>query len=184
LLVCLLVVRLSRFADRVGEDFRSHARSAGFLTTVAGTGVLGTEMVIRVSVPGVALGLWLLAILLWIALIYAFFAILTVLPEKPPLHQGINASWMLLVVSTQSVSILGTLLAPILLPGEDALIGFTTAMFLLGGMFYLLVFSLILYRFLFFPLDAVGMSPPYWINMGAVAITTLAGSLLILHAPE
>jgi tellurite resistance protein TehA-like permease len=91
---------------------------------------------------------------------------------------------MLIVVATQSVSMLGTLLAPKLGEWHDVALGFTTGMFLLGCMFYLLLFSLILYRFLFFPIDPAGMSPPYWINMGAVAITTLAGSLLVLRAVE
>lgn len=182
-LVALLATRCIRFPGRIREDFRSHARSAGFLTTVAGTGVLGAELLLRVWLPGVALALWLLAILLWLGLVYGFFGVLTVLPEKPPLHQGLNASWMLLVVSTQSVSLLGTLLSPTLGASGEMVLAFATGMFLLGSMFYLVLFSLILYRFLFFPLDAAGLSPPYWINMGAVAITTLAGSLLILRAP-
>jgi tellurite resistance protein TehA-like permease len=182
-LALLLAFRCARFPQRVREDFRSHARSAGFLTTVAATSVLGTELILRVSLPSAALALWGLSILLWTGLIYGFFGVMTVLPEKPSLDRGINASWMLLVVSTQSVSLLGTLLSPRLGAAAGVVLGFTTGMFLLGCMFYLLLFSLILYRFLFFPLDAAGMSPPYWINMGAVAITTLAGSLLVLHAP-
>ena len=28
------------------------------------------------------------------------------------------------------------------------------------------------------------MAPPYWINMGAMAISTLAGSILIINAPD
>jgi tellurite resistance protein TehA-like permease len=183
-LAVLLAIRCARFPERVRDDFRSHARSAGFLTIVAATSVLGTELVLRVSFPRLALALWVLSVLLWTGLIYGFFGVMTVLPEKPPLDQGINASWMLLVVSTQSVSLLGTLLSPGPGGGSDAVLGFTTGMFLLGCMFYMLLFSLILYRFLFYPLDAGGMSPPYWINMGAVAITTLAGSLLILRADE
>lgn len=182
-LVVLIVLRCLRFAERIRQDFTTHARSAGFFTVVAATAVLGTELVVRVSLPGPALVLWGLSIVLWLALIYAFFTVMTVLPEKPSLDEGINASWMLLVVSTQSVSLLGTLLSPALGNAGDAVLAFTTGMFLLGCMFYVLLFSLILYRFLFFPLDAAGMSPPYWINMGAVAITTLAGSLLVLRAP-
>ena len=183
-LVALIATRCVRYPERVRADFRMHARSAGFFTTVAATGVLGSELVVRLSMPGVALALWVVSVVLWVGLIYGFFGVLTVLPEKPPLHEGINASWMLLVVSTQSVSLLGTLLSPLLGGSGEALLAFTTAMFLLGCMFYMLLFSLILYRFLFFPLDAQGMSPPYWINMGAVAITTLAGSLLMLRAPH
>lgn len=37
-------------------------------------------------------------------------------------------------------------------------------------------------RFTFLRLEFAALTPPYWINMGAVAITTLAGSTLILHA--
>ena len=34
------------------------------------------------------------------------------------------------------------------------------------------------------PLSPGDLSPPYWINMGAMAISTLAGSLLIINAPD
>ncbi len=50
-------------------------------------------------------------------------------------------------------------------------------------MLYLLLISLIFYRFTFFNLTTASLTPPYWINMGAVAITTLAGARLILAAP-
>lgn len=41
----------------------------------------------------------------------------------------------------------------------------------------------IFYRFTFFSLTPQALTPPYWINMGAMAITTLAGSTLILDVP-
>ena len=42
--------------------------------------------------------------------------------------------------------------------------------------------SLIIYRWLFMSMKAELLTPPYWINMGAVAITTLAGSRLLMYA--
>jgi tellurite resistance protein TehA-like permease len=51
-------------------------------------------------------------------------------------------------------------------------------------MLYLMIITLIFYRFTFFEIKAEKMTPPYWINMGAVAITTLAGSILILNASK
>ena len=57
-------------------------------------------------------------------------------------------------------------------------------MFLLGCMLYLLLIALIFYRFTFINLTPETLTPPYWINMGAVAITTLAGARLILAAPD
>ncbi len=56
-------------------------------------------------------------------------------------------------------------------------------MFLLGCMLYLILITLIFYRFTFVNLTTVTLTPPYWINMGAVAITTLAGARLIIAAP-
>jgi tellurite resistance protein TehA-like permease len=88
---------------------------------------------------------------------------------------------MLIVVGTQSVSLSGTLLAPALGGARELVLVFSLALFLLGAMFYVMLFSLILLRFLFFALDPVSLTPPYWINMGAVAITTLAGALLVVQ---
>jgi tellurite resistance protein TehA-like permease len=51
-------------------------------------------------------------------------------------------------------------------------------------MLYILIISLIFYRWTFFRLTPQALSPPYWINMGAIAITTLAGATLISAAPE
>src|SRR5690606_41921457 len=46
---------------------------------------------------------------------------------------------------------------------------------------YLAIIPLIFYRLTFVPMSRQDFSPPYWINMGAVAITALAGSILILR---
>jgi tellurite resistance protein TehA-like permease len=56
-------------------------------------------------------------------------------------------------------------------------------MWLGGGMLYIWIISLIFYRYTFFEMRPSDLAPPYWINMGAVAISTLAGSLLVVAAP-
>jgi tellurite resistance protein TehA-like permease len=53
-------------------------------------------------------------------------------------------------------------------------------MYLLGSMLYLTIIALIFYRFTFLEMTLERLTPPYWINMGAVAITTLAGATLLL----
>src|SRR3546814_8478322 len=57
-------------------------------------------------------------------------------------------------------------------------------MWLWGGMLYIWMMSLIFYRYTFFEFSPADLSPPYWINMGAMAISALAGSLLIINAPD
>ncbi len=52
-------------------------------------------------------------------------------------------------------------------------------MYFLGAALYFVLIILILYRLLFLPLPAQKLTPLYWINMGAGAITTLSGSTLI-----
>jgi tellurite resistance protein TehA-like permease len=44
--------------------------------------------------------------------------------------------------------------------------------------------ALIFYRYTFFRLAPGDLAPPYWINMGAMAISTLAGSLLIVNSAD
>jgi tellurite resistance protein TehA-like permease len=58
------------------------------------------------------------------------------------------------------------------------------SMWLWGGMMYIWIISLIFYRYTFFKFSPADFSSPYWINMGAMAISTLAGSLLIENAGD
>jgi tellurite resistance protein TehA-like permease len=113
---------------------------------------------------------------------YTFFLATIVRWHKPSLAQGINGAWLVAVVATQSVSVLGTYLAASFPGHSEVVLFFTLCMFLLGAMLYLSIITLIFYRFTFLTLTMEQLTPPYWINMGAVAITTLAGATLLLHA--
>ena len=180
----LLLIRLLRFFPRVKADITDHARGPGFFTVVAGTCVLGSELVIVLGQYRAAAILWIVGLLLWVLIMYTFLTAVTVQEDKPPLETGISGTWLLATVATQSISVLGTLLADYFTVYRESLLFFTLCMFLLGGMLYLMLITLIFYRFTFVKLTAVTLTPPYWINMGAVAITTLAGARLVIAAPE
>jgi tellurite resistance protein TehA-like permease len=180
----LTIARAVRFPARVVMDISHHGRSVGFFTTVAATCVLGNQVLLIVGAWRVAAALWLFGILLWAAVTYTVFTALTVKADKPPLAEGLNGGWLLAVVAAQSVSVLGSLLAH----GFDALaqhaLLFCLGMWLGGGMLYIWIISLIFYRYTFFTMSPSDLAPPYWINMGAVAISTLAGATLIEAAPQ
>jgi len=180
----LTALRLLRHLPRVVADLTSHSRGPGFFTLVAGTCVLGRQFQLLAHEPGVELLLWLSSLGLWLFLIYAFLAAVTVREPKPGLASGLNGGWLLLVVATQSLAVTGARIAAGLGPWKEATLGLTLALFLLGGMLYLLIISLIFYRFTFFPLTPQKLAPPYWINMGAVAITSLAGATLLAEAGD
>jgi tellurite resistance protein TehA-like permease len=161
-----------------------HARGPGFFTVVAGTCVLASQLVIVAGQYRVAGVLWLFGLLLWLLIMYTFFTAVTVREDKPEFEAGISGTWLLAPVATQSISVLGTLLADYFVTYRDSLLFFTLCMFLLGCMLYLILITLIFYRFTFVKLPTVTLTPPYWINMGAVAITTLAGARLIIAVPR
>jgi len=178
----LLIIRIWRYPAQIIKDMMSHSRSPGFFTIVAGTCVLGSQLVIITQQYAVATALWLLGLFLWMLITYAFFTTVTTVQAKPPIEVGLNGAWLISIVATQSVSVLATLLAGVNDSEQPILLFFALCMYLLGGMLYIPIITLILYRFIFFPLVKENLTPPYWINMGAVAITTLAGSTLILNA--
>jgi tellurite resistance protein TehA-like permease len=177
----ITVLRIALFRSALISDLTHHARGVTFLTAVAGTGVLGVQFAILTPFIALAAGLWVFAVLLWIILIYTFFAAVTVAEPKPSIDVAINGSWLLVTVATESLSVLGTLVAQTLGPVPPILFEALCA-YLLGAMFYILFIALIVYRWIFLRMEPAKLSPPYWINMGALAITTLAGARLILSS--
>ena len=181
----LTVLRMLRYPRRFFGDMVDHLRGPGFFTTVAGTSVLGSQFVVLAADYRAATALWILAVALWVGLTYTIFAGFTIKERKPTLDQGISGAWLLAVVATQSIAVLSGLLAPhIEQPGRLEMNFLALSMWLWGGMLYIWMMSLIFYRYTFFALAPGDLSPPYWINMGAMAISTLAGSLLIINVPD
>ena len=182
----MYLLRLIFYPRAFAQDMTDFERGPGFFTLVAGTGVFGAQAIVIFSNLRLALGMWALAIVLWAGFIYAIFAGFTVKENKPSLGAGINGGWLIAVVATQAISNLGTLLAPHYPGQERSILFFTFSMWLFGGMLYIWLIALIFYRYTFFHFSPADLMPPYWINMGAMAISTLAGTTLIessAHAP-
>jgi len=174
----LTLARAARHRARLVADLSHHGRAVGFFTMVAATCVLGSQCIVVADAPEAAFWLWLLGIVLYVVLVYTVFTLLTVKEQKPQLSEGINGGWLLSVVAAQSVAALGAQLAPSI-ERADRVLFFCVAMWLGGGMLYLWIIALIFYRYTFFTLAPSDLAPPYWINMGAAAISTLAGSMLV-----
>ncbi len=181
-LLALTVLRVVRHRAEVVRDLLSHGRSVGFFTIVPATCVLGSQCVVVAGSTTAALALRWVGIAMWALITYSVFTILTVKLDKPPLEQGIHGGWLLAVVAAQSVSVLGAQLAPSLGANAPHALLFCLATWLVGGMLYLWIISLIFYRYTFFPMSPSDLTPPYWINMGAAAISTLAGATLVREA--
>lgn len=173
-------LRVVRFPARVIEDLSKHHRAPGFFTIVAGTCVLGTQSVIVAGATDVGLALWWVGLVLWCLVMYAFYTAVTIRKRKPSLAGGINGAWLIAAVATQSIVVLRGAVGAAVAPSA-AIQFLCLAMFMIGCMLYLAIIPLIFYRLTFIKLEAYEFEPPYWINMGAVAISALAGSILLLR---
>lgn len=181
----LTMLRMIWYRRQFFGDMTDHQRGPGFFTTAAATCLLGSQFIRIIGNYSVATILWFLGIVLWICLTYGIFTAFTVKENKPSLAEGITGAWLIAVVATQSIAILSALLAAHWAQPYRLETNFLAlSMWLWGGMLYIWMISLIFYRYTFFKFSPGDLSPPYWINMGAMAISALAGGLLITNSPD
>jgi tellurite resistance protein TehA-like permease len=178
LLCVLMLLRLFRHPAAILAELRSYRTGAGFLTAVAATSIVGDQFVLFASNNHIAAALWLGSVVLWAGLIYTFFMAMTIQPVKPPLATGVDGTWLLTVVATEAIAILATHVFVAF--SRPEIVAFVSlCLYSLGGFLYLILISLIVQRWLFEPMQPEQLTLPYWINMGAAAITALAGARVL-----
>ena len=177
-LAVLLIARLVIARQALFTDITSHAKGFAFLTTVAATNVLGASAAIVHDRWDVAWAMWWFSLVLWVVFVYATLFAVVLKSPKPGLEKGINGTWFLLTVSTESIVVSGALLLP--RHYSEVLAFGLLAGFLLGLVLYLIVMTMVFLRWTFMELSPTEADPPAWIAAGALAITVLAGSNLLL----
>ena len=177
----LTLVRLLRFSGRLLRDFADHLRGPGFFTIIAATSVLGAQAFTIERSESTAIVLWYSAAGLWCLITYPFFVVMAVGEKKASLASQIDGGWLVAVVATQSLVVLRAAIGAEAIPSAGVQF-FCLCLFLIGGMLYLFIITLIFYRLHFLPLSPREFDLLYWINMGGAAISVLAGSLLVLRA--
>ena len=185
ILAILLATRMIRYWSNFTADATNHAKGFAFLTTVAATNVLASATIVIHGWWELAWVLWWISLALWVTFVYTTLIAVVIDRDKPGLQGGINGSWFLLTVSTQSIAVVAGLF--LTRTDSDALAFTAIAAFTLGIVLYLIVMTMVFLRWTFHPLDPTEADPPAWIAAGAVAITVLAGSNILLaadRAPE
>lgn len=181
----LTAFRLVRYPRLLVADMTDHRLGPGFFTAIAASSILGSQFLLIAGSPAPARLLLALGTALWVGLTYTIFAAFTVKRDKPALEQGLTGAWLIAVVATQSIAVLAaSIAAEWPQPLRLELNFFAVSMWLWGGMLYIWIIALIFYRETFFDFSPGDLTPPYWINMGAMAISTLAGASLIHNAPD
>jgi tellurite resistance protein TehA-like permease len=178
-LALMLLARIFLYPRLVMRDLADHQQGVGFFTVVAGTAVLGSQSVILFEQYRLGAALWVAAAVLLLAATYGIFTAFTIKDNKPSLAQGIHSGWLVAVVATQAVATLGAQMMQAFPQEIEAIAFVSLVLWASGGMLYIWMISLIFYRYTFFPLQPLDLKAHYWINMGAMAISALAGAMLI-----
>ncbi len=180
-LTTLYTWRLIRFPKSVLEDLKNPRSTFIFFTFVAATNISGI-LLHQHGFILLALICWIMAFIYWSALMYFGFASLT-FAHKDREVNVVHGGWLILIVGTQSLVLLGTKIAPDL--GEFAAYMMVEIHMLwsLGMIFYAIFVTIFCYRIFFFTMEPKDYSPLMWVIMGAAAISANAGSSLLLTDP-
>jgi hypothetical protein len=178
-LAVLLAIAMVRYWSNFAADVTNHAKGFAFLTTVAATNVLASASI-------VIHGWWDLA---WACggsasrsgrcFVYTTLIAVVIRPRQTRpagrhQRQLVPAHRVHPVHRRRRRSCSSP--APTATPSRSP----ASPRSLLGIVLYLIVMTMVFLRWTFHPLDPTEADPPAWIAAGAVAITVLAGSNILL----
>ncbi len=174
-LVIGLAWRAARFSRELAADLSAPDRAYAFFTFVAACNVLGSRLATDGHV-GLTVALAAASFVAWLALSYGVPMRLVLGPRPRPVLGGVNGTWFIWVVGTQSLAVVATVLGSawpdrLRLAALAAVLAWSVGMVL-----YLIVASLVLVRLLLLEVRAEDLTPPYWVTMGATAITVFAAA--------
>jgi tellurite resistance protein TehA-like permease len=182
-LFAALVLRAIRYRQHLVADLGAPEKAYAFFTFTAASNVLAARLLAD-GHRAIAIALAVLGGLAWLALSYTIPVRLILGPRPRPVLAGVNGTWFIWVVGTQSIAVTWAMLDQ---PGGvQARIAPLVAVLLwsVGVVLYLVVATLVLTRLLLVEVRAEDLTPPYWVTMGATAITVLAAAEILGMAPS
>jgi tellurite resistance protein TehA-like permease len=184
LCVLLLLGRALLAFKPMWAELTSHAKGPLFLAFVPATCLVGSQFVQLRHNNAIGSALWIIGAVGWLVLLYSLLVGVSIAEEKPELEKGLTGVWLLAVVATEALVVLGAKVVPGWGISPDlGLMGLGSA-FLLGAVLYLILITLLFYRLTFVRLREEEVGAAYWISVGASAITVLAGAALLKALEE
>ena len=175
LLVLLTGYRVIAFRSALAADFRSRSRGVGHFTFVAGTNVVGVLVLLQ-GWSAAAATLFTIGALAWLVLGYLVPWSIVLNRRGGAVLSDVNGTWFLWTVSSQSVAIAAADLEVSYADARQYLAALAILAWALGVVQYGVVAVVLLLRITIRPLRPAELDPPYWVTMGALAITVVAGA--------
>lgn len=177
-LVGLNIGRLGTAPGAMAADFGDPRRAFGFFTFVAGTNVLA----VRTAAEGWT---WLTAALLvvgglaWLGLGYVVpWSAVLGRTERPVVREA-NGTWFTWVVASQSVAVVAATLEGPLPEARNGLAVLAILAWSVGVFTYAATAVFVALRLMLYSFEPEEFDPPYWVAMGAIAITVVAGASIV-----
>lgn len=169
--------RLLGFPGQVIDDLRDPSRTFGYFTLVAAVNVIGVRVALDQHAV-IAVGLAIASVAVWLVLTY-LIPLQVAAKTQDAVMPGINGSWFLWVVGTQSIAEAAATLARLRPFDAGVLATLAVVFWSIGIVLYLIIAALVMARLLFIGLTPQVSLPSYWISMGATAISVLAAAKIL-----
>ncbi|HIV59189.1 MAG TPA: tellurite resistance/C4-dicarboxylate transporter family protein [Candidatus Stackebrandtia faecavium] len=169
--------RFVSFRAQMVADMHDPRRAFGFFTFVAGTNVIGVRL--ATESPVTALILLAVSAPVGILLGYAVPWVSVLGRAKRPIIAAANGTWFTWVVASQSVAVLAAAIEPRFAALQQLLAMVSVMAWSVGVILYASAAMLVVLRLMWYPVTPLQLNPPYWVSMGAMAITVVAGAKII-----
>lgn len=180
-LLGLTAARFVAYRPAVVNDFLDPRRAFGFFTFVAGTNVLGVRLGVA-GHDGVTAGLLVVSGLAWLVLGYVVPWTAVLGRQERPVVATANGTWFIWVVASQSVAVAAATIEPVFDHGRRELAVLAVMSWSVGVALYCATGVIVSLRLMLYEFGPEELTPPYWVSMGALAITVLAGARIVQMA--
>lgn len=177
-LAVLTSCRFLAYPAAVVDDFTDPRRGFGFFTFVAGTNVLG----VRLGLEGwhaATVILLVLAGVAWLVLGYVVPWTAVLGRQDRPVVASANGTWFIWVVASQSVAVGAATIEPVYDSARRDLAVLAVLAWSVGVFLYAATGIFVALRLMLYDFGPEDLTPPYWVSMGALAITVLAGARIV-----
>lgn len=178
-LATLTVARLVLHRRNMLADLRNPQIAFGYFTFVAGTDVVGTALASR-GMYSAAFVLLIVGSAAWLVLGYVVpWAAVIGKARRGQILQDANGTWFIWVVASQSVAVLAAALETEMHHIRRELAILAVLSWSVGVFLYAAAGVFVAARMMLFRLRPQDLTPPYFVAMGATAITVVAGARIV-----
>lgn len=176
-------VRVLLFSQDTLNDMLNPEKNLYFFTIVGAVNLVGVCLSRIFHLYTIANIFWYLAISIWLAITLSSFSILFLhrKSEDRKIEDVLHGGWFFAIIGTQSTAFLGITVAEHAIQHVICIQLFSFALWSVGASLYLIFMTLIILRLVFYQLSSNAALSPYWMNMGAAALTALTGTAFYQH---